>query len=55
MRASPCAILSTGAELRPPIGQGSKLRQCKTSIGSYGFDALVQDTEGNRIGPHLMQ
>jgi predicted enzyme related to lactoylglutathione lyase len=44
-----------GAELRPSIGQGGKLLRCKTSIGSYGFDALVQDTEGTRIGLHSMQ
>ncbi len=36
-------------------GRGGKLLQAKTSIGPHGFYALVQDTEGNRIGLHSMQ
>jgi predicted enzyme related to lactoylglutathione lyase len=32
-----------------------KVMQPKTSIGQYGFIALVQDTEGNLIGLHSLQ
>lgn len=31
---------------------GGKVLQPKMSIGSYGFIAIVQDTEGNIIGLH---
>jgi predicted enzyme related to lactoylglutathione lyase len=31
---------------------GGRLLQPKTSIGQYGFIAIVQDTEGNTIGLH---
>jgi predicted enzyme related to lactoylglutathione lyase len=34
---------------------GGRLEQPKTSLGPYGFMALVVDTEGNRIGLHSMQ
>lgn len=34
---------------------GGKVLQPKTSIGQYGFIAMVQDTEGNLIGLHSMQ
>lgn len=33
---------------------GGTVFQSKTSIGPYGFMAVVQDTEGNRIGLHSM-
>lgn len=33
---------------------GGKVLQPKTSIGEYGFYALVQDTEGNTIGLHSL-
>ncbi|MCJ7798818.1 MAG: hypothetical protein MUP33_03510 [Polaromonas sp.] len=33
---------------------GGKVLQPKTSIGQYGFVAMVQDTEGNLIGLHSM-
>jgi len=32
--------------------RGGKVVAEKTSIGEYGFFALVQDSEGNRIGLH---
>lgn len=34
---------------------GGKIEKAKTSIGQYGFIALVIDTEGNMIGLHSMQ
>lgn len=34
---------------------GGKVLQPKTSIGQYGFIAMVQDTEGNLIGLHSLQ
>lgn len=45
-----CAIETTRAETF-----GGKLLQAKTSIGEEGFYALIEDTEGNRIGLHSMQ
>jgi len=33
---------------------GGKLHKPKTSIGPYGYIALVVDTEGNMIGLHSM-
>lgn len=32
--------------------KGGKVIAEKTDIGEYGFIALIQDTEGNRIGLH---
>ena len=32
--------------------KGGKVIVQKTSIGEYGFIAMIQDTEGNRIGLH---
>jgi len=32
--------------------RGGRVLMDKSSIGSYGFIALIQDTEGNRIGLH---
>lgn len=34
---------------------GGQVLQPKTSIGQYGFIAMVHDTEGNLIGLHSMQ
>jgi uncharacterized protein len=35
--------------------KGGKTLQPKESIGEYGFIALIQDSEGNRIGIHSMK
>lgn len=35
------------------VNAGGKIHQPKTSIGQYGFMALVLDTEGNMIGLHM--
>jgi predicted enzyme related to lactoylglutathione lyase len=35
--------------------QGGRVQREKTSIGEYGYIALVEDTEGNLIGLHSMQ
>lgn len=40
-------------ELERVVGAGGKIHQPKTSIGQYGFMALVVDTEGNMIGLHM--
>lgn len=34
---------------------GGRIHKAKTSIGPYGFIALVTDSEGNMIGLHSMQ
>lgn len=34
---------------------GGKVHQAKQSIGEYGFMAIVEDSEGNRIGLHSMK
>lgn len=34
---------------------GGKIQKSKTSIGQYGFMALVYDTEGNMIGLHSIK
>ena len=34
---------------------GGQIVRAKMPIGEYGFIALVNDTEGNRIGLHSMQ
>ena len=34
---------------------GGSIFRAKMPIGDYGFIALVNDTEGNRIGLHSMQ
>lgn len=34
---------------------GGKVQQAKTSIGPYGYYALLNDSEGNVIGLHSMQ
>jgi len=45
-----CAV-----EADKAIKAGGRLHKAKTAIGSYGFIALVADTEGNVIGLHSMQ
>ncbi len=37
------------------VAAGGRVQKEKTSIGPYGFIALVTDTEGNMIGLHSMQ
>jgi predicted enzyme related to lactoylglutathione lyase len=37
------------------VQNGGKTQKPKTSIGPYGFIALLYDTEGNMIGLHSMQ
>lgn len=37
------------------VAAGGSVFQAKTSIGEFGFIALVNDTEGNMIGIHSMQ
>ena len=44
-----CAVEAARA-----VAHGGILIKEKTSIGEYGFIALVQDTEGNMIGFHSM-
>lgn len=34
---------------------GGRIQKDKTSIGQYGYIALIADTEGNLIGLHSMQ
>lgn len=43
------------AEAHRAVVAGGVLQTAKTSIGQYGFIALVVDTEGNMIGLHSMQ
>ncbi len=45
-----CAVEAARA-----VPHGGRLEQPKTSLGPYGYMALVVDTEGNRIGLHSMQ
>ncbi|MEK9952400.1 MAG: VOC family protein [Curvibacter sp.] len=44
-----CAVEAARA-----VPHGGRLEQGKTSLGPYGYMALVIDTEGNRIGLHSM-
>ena len=37
------------------VQNGGRIQKEKTSIGQYGFIALVFDTEGNIIGLHSME
>jgi uncharacterized protein len=39
-------------ELDRVVSSGGKIHHPKTSIGQYGFMALIVDTEGNMIGLH---
>ncbi len=45
-----CADCAVEAE--KAVRAGGKLLKEKTSIGQYGFMALIVDPEGNRIGLH---
>ena len=45
-----CAVEASRA-----VQNGGRIQKEKTSIGQYGFIALVLDTEGNMIGLHSMQ
>ena len=45
-----CAI-----ETERAVRHGGRVHREKTSIGPYGFIALVFDTEGNMIGLHSMR
>lgn len=40
-------------ELERVVAAGGQIQQPKTSIGQYGFMALIVDTEGNTIGLHM--
>lgn len=40
-------------ELERVVASGGQIQQPKTSIGQYGFMALIVDTEGNTIGLHM--
>ncbi|MDX2242665.1 MAG: VOC family protein [Leptolyngbyaceae cyanobacterium bins.302] len=40
-------------ELERVVAAGGQIQQPKTSIGQYGFMALMVDTEGNTIGLHM--
>jgi predicted enzyme related to lactoylglutathione lyase len=42
-------------EAKRAAASGGKVFKDKFSIGTYGFIALVTDTEGNMIGLHSMQ
>jgi predicted enzyme related to lactoylglutathione lyase len=41
--------------LKKANDKGGKTLHSKESIGEYGFIALIQDSEGNRIGIHSMK
>jgi len=45
-----CAV-----EAKRAADAGGRIEKPKTSIGQYGFIALVVDTEGNVIGLHSLQ
>jgi predicted enzyme related to lactoylglutathione lyase len=45
-----CAVEAARA-----LQHGGKIHEGKTSLGPYGYMALVIDTEGNMIGLHSMQ
>lgn len=36
-----------------PVEKGGHVQQEKSSIGEYGFVAMLRDTEGNAVGIHL--
>lgn len=40
-------------ELERAVAAGGQIHTPKTSIGQYGFMALIVDTEGNMIGLHM--
>lgn len=41
-------------ELARVVSLGGRVQQAKTSVGPYGYMALVVDTEGNLVGLHSM-
>lgn len=43
-----------GATAARAVNSGGRIVSEKTSIGEYGYIALVHDTEGNMIGLHSM-
>ena len=43
------------SEAAKAVQAGGKLYKEKTSIGQYGFIALILDTEGNMVGLHSMK
>lgn len=43
------------SEAAKAVQAGGKLHKEKTSIGQYGFIALILDTEGNMVGLHSMK
>jgi uncharacterized protein len=45
-----CAVEASRA-----VQNGGRVQKEKSSIGDYGFIALVYDTEGNMIGLHSME
>ncbi len=45
-----CAVEASRA-----VPNGGNIQKEKTSIGQYGFFALIFDNEGNMIGLHSMQ
>jgi len=45
-----CAVTAARA-----VENGGKVHMPKTSIGQYGFIALIYDTEDNMIGLHSLQ
>ncbi len=49
------SCMDCAVEAARAAASGGKVLQPKTSIGEYGFYALVQDTEGNAIGLHSLQ
>lgn len=49
------SCMDCAVEAARAAASGGKVVQPKTSIGEYGFYALVQDTEGNAIGLHSLQ
>lgn len=44
-----------GVEAARAAQSGGSIHQEKTTLGEYGFMALVRDTEGNLIGLHSME
>lgn len=43
-----------GVEASRVVAAGGRVEKAKSSIGHYGYIALVVDSEGNRIGLHSM-
>ncbi len=49
------SCLDCAVEAARAAQHGGRLAQGETSLGPYGYMALLIDTEGNRIGLHSMQ